>query len=331
MLLNGCGLGFLWHVSMGQLGLLTSQKPVETVLHNGTLSETDQKKLRLILDVRQFAMDQIGLNADRSYTKFVDVGRPFVVYGLSAAPKDALKPYTWWFPIIGRMPYKGYFKEELALREAKTLQERGYDTYVRGVSAYSTLGYFNDPILSTMLAYHEFSLIHTIIHELVHRTVWIDGSVSFNESFANFVADKGVKAYLTHRDGANAPSYQLYQDIQADREVFRAYMLDIMSQLEALYREPISHEAKLERREAIFEAARTNYPSVFNEMKTKSYRQYFEREPLNNAVLLSFRRYNQDISFFEDALAKHGGDLGRMITAFKQLEEKDIPASFRTP
>jgi predicted aminopeptidase len=121
MLLNGCGIGFLWHVSMGQLGLLTRQQRVDTVLHDGTLSEEDQKKLRLALDVRQFAIDQIGLKADRSYTKFVDVGRPYVVYGLSAAPKDALKPYTWRFPIVGRVPYKGYFDKELALREAKIL------------------------------------------------------------------------------------------------------------------------------------------------------------------------------------------------------------------
>lgn len=315
---------------MGQLGLLTGQQRVETILRGGTLSEKDRKQLRLALDVRQFAIDQLGLNADRSYTKFVDVGRPYVVYGLSAAPQDALTPYTWRFPIIGRVPYKGYFKKELALREAKTLQEQGYDTYVRGVRAYSTLGYFNDPILSTMLGYHEFSLINTIIHELVHRTVWLKGSVSFNESFANFVANKGVKSYLTHRDGENAPSYQLYQNVQADRQVFRAYMLDIVSQLDALYREPISREAKLQRRQAIFEAARTNYPSVFPKMKTKSYQRYFEGRQLNNAVLLSFRRYHQDTSFFENALEQNGGDLRRMIVAFKELRKEDIPTSFRT-
>ncbi|PON19083.1 aminopeptidase [Candidatus Entotheonella serta] len=330
LLLNGCSIGFLWHVSMGQLGLLTRQKRVEKILHDDTLSEKDRKKLRLALDVRQFAIDHIGLNADKSYTKFVDVGRPYVVYGLSAAPKDALKPYTWRFPIVGRVPYKGYFKKTLAEREAKTLQQQGYDTYVRGVRAYSTLGYFNDPILSTMLEYHEFSLINTIIHELVHRTVWIDGSVSFNETFANFVANRGGVAYLMHRDGANARSHQLYQDIQADQKVFRAYMLDIVSQLESLYREPISREAKLERREAIFVSARTNYPGVFPQMKTQSYRRYFEGRQLNNAVMLSFRRYNQDMSFFEDALAQNGGDLRRMINAFKQLGKEDIPASFRT-
>ncbi len=330
MLLNGCGAGFLWHVSMGQLGLLTRQQRVETILSQGTLSEDDRNKLRLILNVRQFAIDEIGLNADRSYTKFVDVGRPYVVYGVSAAPKDALVPYTWRFPIVGPMPYKGYFKKEPALRQAKTLQAQDYDTYVRGIRAYSTLGYFNDPILSTMLTYPEFVLIRTIIHELVHRTVWVKGSVSFNESFANFVGDKGAQAFLTHRDGANSPVHRRYRDIEADRDILRAYMLDIVSQLEALYGEPVSRENKLERREVIFTAAETNYPSVFPKMKTKLYRRYFEGRQLNNAVMLSFRRYNQDMSFFETALADNGGDLRRMIEAFKKLGKEDIPESFRT-
>ena len=315
---------------MGQLGLLANQEQVDAMLRDGALSEAEQEKLRLVLDVRQFAIEQLGLNADRSYTKFVDVGRPYVVYNVSAAPKDSLEPYTWRFPIVGRAPYKGYFKKSLALREAEKLQQRGYDTYVRGVRAYSTLGYFNDPILSTMLSYHDFSLMDTIIHELVHRTVWVEGSVSFNESLASFVAKRGVKAYLMRRDGEHAPSRQLYEDIQADRQVFRTYMLDIVSQLEALYREPIAREAKLQRREAIFEAARADYPSVFPRMKTQTYRRYFEGRKLNNAVMLSFRRYHRNAGFFEAALAQHGGDLRRMIAAFQTLQKEDIPASFRT-
>ncbi len=315
---------------MGQLGLLTRQQQVESILSEGTLSEEDRDKLRLVLDVRQFAVDEIGLNADRSYTKFVDVGRPYVVYGVSAAPKDALVPYTWHFPFVGRVPYKGYFKKAPALRQAKALEAKGYDTYVRGVRAYSTLGYFNDPVLSTMLAYPEFVLIRTIIHELVHRTVWVKGSVSFNESFANFVGDKGALAFLTQRDGANSPAHQRYRDMEVDRNIFRAYMLDIVSQLEALYGEPVSLEDKLKRRKVIFTAARTNYPSIFPKMKTQLYRRYFEGRQLNNAVMLSFRRYNQDMSFFETALADQNGDLSAMVNAFKQLGKEDIPKSFRT-
>ena len=218
-LLNGC---FLWHVSVGQLKLLARRQPLEEVLSQATLSEEEQNKLRLIMRVRLFAMEQLGLHVDDSYTTFVDVGGPYVTYNVSAAPKDALHPYVWWFPIVGRVPYKGYFNKDAALRQARKLEARGYDTYVRGVRAYSTLGYFDDPILSSMLAYPDFALIDTIIHELVHRTVWVKGSVSFNESLASFVAAKGVQAYLVAQHGADAPSLRLYRDLQADAQVFRA-------------------------------------------------------------------------------------------------------------
>jgi predicted aminopeptidase len=201
-LLNGCAVGFLWHVSVGQLKLLSRRQPVEEVLRQAVLSEEEQDKLRLIMQVRLFAMEQLGLHADDSYTTFVDVGGPYVTYNVSAAPKDALHPYLWWFPIVGRVPYKGYFNQEAALRQAHKLEVRGYDTYVRGVRAYSTLGYFEDPILSSMLAYPDFALIDTIIHELVHRTVWVRGSVSFNESLASFASRSGVarrEVKLRHR------------------------------------------------------------------------------------------------------------------------------------
>jgi predicted aminopeptidase len=326
-LLNGC---FLWHVSVGQLKLLARRQPVEEVLSQATLSEQEQHKLRLIMRVRLFATEQLGLHVDDSYTTFVDVGGPYVTYNVSAAPKDALRPYVWWFPIVGRVPYKGYFNKDAALRQAHKLEARGYDTYVRGVRAYSTLGYFDDPILSSMLAYPDFALIDTIIHELVHRTVWVKGSVSFNESLASFVADKGVQAYLAAQHGADAPPSRLYQDLQADAQVFRSYMHGVVQRLETLYQGPLSRAEKLRQREQIFAAAVSDYPSVFPRMKTKRYRRYFERRTLNNAVLLSFRRYNRDMSFFERAFAAHGGDIRRLIDFFKTLRPGDIPETFRT-
>ena len=330
-LLSGCGIGFLWHVSVGQLSLLSRRQPVEEALQGGGLSAKERDKLHLILDVRRFAIEHLGLHADDSYTTFVDVGGPFVSYNVSAAPKDALEPYIWRFPIVGQVPYKGYFKKPGAIREAQKLKEQGYDTYVRGVRAYSTLGYFNDPILSSMLAYPDFALIQTIIHELVHQTVWINGSVSFNESLASFVADKGARAYLTQRDGEASPAYRHYVDIQADNQVFRTYMHGVVKRLEALYQRPLSREEKLHRREVVFAEARDQYPKVFPQMRTQWYRRYFKRRPLNNAVLLSFRRYNQDMSFFETALASHNGDLSAMLMAFQSLRAEDIPAVFQTP
>ncbi len=328
--LNGCGVGFIWHVAVGQAGLLARQQPIEHVLQKASLSEPERQKLRLILAVRTFAIEHLGLHADGSYTTFVDVGGPYVTYNVSAAPKDALRPYIWRFPIVGRVPYKGFFKKKYALHEARKLREKGYDTYVRGVRAYSTLGYFNDPILSSMLTYHDFALMRTILHEMVHQTVWVKGSVSFNESLANFVANKGAQAYLIWRHGADSPRYRHYQDLRVDAVVFQEYMHAIVTRLEQLYTGQLSRAQKLQQRERIFAEAKTNYPQVFPRMKTKRYQRYFERRQLNNAVMLSFRRYHRDTRFFEAAWAAQGGDVRRLIAYFETFRPDQIPAKFRT-
>jgi predicted aminopeptidase len=327
--LTGCSVGYLWHVTVGQASLLVRQQPVDDVLHDSQLNDAERQKILLILDVRTFAMEQLGLNLSESYTTFVRVDGPYVSYTVSAAPKDALQPYSWYFPIVGRVPYKGYFKKEYALQEEQKLLAAGYDTYVRGVRAFSTLGYFNDPILSCMLTYNDAALINTIIHELLHQTVWIKGHVSFNESLADFVGEHGTLAYLTQRYGAAAPEVQHYRDVQADAKIFEAYIHALIERLEALYQQPVSRDDKLHRREQLFAEAQTAYPVVFPAMKTTYYQRYFERRTLNNAVLLSFQQYNRDTSFFEQALAEHGGDLRQMIAAFKTLRAEQLPASFR--
>ena len=326
--LSGCSIGYLWHVTLGQAKLLTRQQAVEDVLHDSQLSTAEQQKIRLILDVRTFATEQLGLNMSESYTTFVRVDGPYVSYAVSAAPKDALQPYTWRFPIVGRVPYKGYFQKDYALQEEQKLAAQGYDTYVRGVRAFSTLGYFNDPILSCMLTYDDATLINTIIHELLHQTVWIKGNVSFNESLANFIGEQGTLVYLTQRYGAASPEVQHYRDVRADARVFEAYMHALIERLKALYQQPISREDKLHRREQLFADAKTGYPAVFPDMKTPYYRRYFERRLLNNAILLSFQQYHSDGSFFEQALAEHNDDLRQMIAAFKTLRSEQIPASF---
>ncbi len=328
LFLNGCGVGYLWHVTTGQMSLLSRQQPVEELLQSTTLSDKEQKKIRLILDARTFTIEQLGMDASGSYTTFVQVEGPYVSYNLSAAPKDALRSYIWRFPIVGRLPYKGFFKKEKAIREQRKLDAQGYDTFVRGVRAYSTLGYFDDPILSSMLRWHDFTLINTIIHELLHRTVWIKGNVSFNESLANFIGEKGTIAFLARRYGETSAELQHYQDMRADAAVFQAYMRALIDRLEALYRLPLSVEEKRNRREPLFAAAERNYSTVFPRMKTTYYRRYLERQTLNNAVLLSFRRYHRNTSYFENTLAAHEGDLRRMIAYFKTLRSDQLPERF---
>jgi predicted aminopeptidase len=330
LLLNGCGVGYIWHVAVGQASLLARQQPVEDVLQSSHLSEQERQKIRLILDVKAFAIEHLGLRPSSSYSTFVRLDGPYVSYNLSAAYKDALQPYTWHFPILGRMPYKGFFNKEYALREEQQLAAQGYDTDLRGIRAFSTLGYFTDPILSSMLGYDDFALSNTIIHELLHQTVWIKGNVSFNESLASFIGDKGTLAYLTWRYGAGSEQAQYYQDVLDDDKVFETYVQALIQRLDTLYHEPISREEKLQRREQLFDAAKTAYPTVFPQMKTAYYQRFFERRTLNNAMLLSFHRYNRNPAFFEQMLAAHGGDLRQMIVACKTLRRDEIPADFRT-
>jgi len=328
--LSGCGIGYLCHVAVGQAAVLARQRPVEEALHDARLTSQEQQKLRRILEVRTFAITQLGLYDSKSYTTFVQLDRPYVSYNLSAAPADALTPYVWRFPLLGSMPYKGFFDKEYALREQRALDEQGYDTYLRGVRAYSTLGYFDDPILSSMLAYDDVFLINTIIHEMLHQPVWIKGSVSFNESLANFVGEHGTLAYLQQRYGVDAPEYQHYRALRADALVFEEYMQALIARLEALYHESRSREDKLRRKAQLLAEAAAAYPEVFPRMQTTRYRSFFERQPLNNAVLLAFRVYHRHTTFFAQALAEQGGDLRRMIAYFKTLRADQMPTKFRT-
>src|SRR5262245_26207275 len=150
--LNGCGIGYLWHVTVGQATILFHQRPVEDVLHDARLTPQEQHKLHLILAVRSFAITQLDLHESKSYTTFVQLDRPYVSYNLSAAAPDAFKPYVWRFPILGRMPYKGFFDKDYALHEQHALEEQAYDTYLRRLQAYSAFGCCTDPTLTTMLS-----------------------------------------------------------------------------------------------------------------------------------------------------------------------------------
>ena len=330
LFLNGCGVGHLWHLAKGQADLLRQRRPVQEALQEDQLSDVQRDKIRLVLKVRAFGIEHLGLHDSATYTTFVHLDRPFVSYNLTASPVDAIEPYVWRYPVVGRMPYQGFFSKNDALAAQLELQQRGYDTYLRGVRAYSTLGYFADPILSSMLSYPDGALIETVLHEMLHQTVWIKGHVSFNESLASFVGQKGAEAYLAHHDGVDSPAYRDYLDRRAAADLLRAHLQQLISRLQELYQEPISRAEKLRRREALFDEAVATYPTLFPRMKTHTYRRFFEGRILNNALLLSFRVYNRDTAFFDAALAR-AGDLRSAIAYFKTLRARDLPDMFRTP
>lgn len=227
-------LGYFWHLTKGQMSLLWRAKPISRVLKDDKLDPTLRDGLMLVQDIRAFARDEIGLATSRNYTTFVDIGKGPVSWNLVVCAKDQLSPESWTYPVVGTVPYRGYFQSEQAIAAQEEFQAAGFDTYLRGVSAYSTLGWFPDPILSTMLRYSEADLADLIIHELTHATLWIEGDVTFNESLASFVGEAGALKWLEAKYGADAPVVIQVQDARADAIVFRKFMHGIATQLDTI-------------------------------------------------------------------------------------------------
>ena len=179
--------------------ILSRREPIsEIVARPGVPAET-KEKLKLVLAARQYAKDSLKLRVKDSFTTYSRLDHDTLVLLLSAAYRDTLKPYTWWFPVVGRVPYKGYFDFDEARRTAREMEREGFDTYLRPADAFSTLGFFNDPLLSTTLKSDTLSLANTVIHEVTHNTFYASGQAPFNESFAMFVGARGSAAFFRSR------------------------------------------------------------------------------------------------------------------------------------
>ena len=192
---TGCQFTYLVKSGYEQAKILARRVPLEEALNDASTSEDVKSKLRLAREAREFAERHLGLTKTNNYTSFVTLDRPDVSYVISAAPEYKLEAYLWSYPIVGSLPYKGFFEEAEAKEEATKMHSDGFDTHVRGVSAYSTLGYFNDPILSSMVRYKDEDLVNLIIHESVHATLYVKSSADFNERMAVFLGNKGTEAF----------------------------------------------------------------------------------------------------------------------------------------
>ena len=179
--------------------ILARRKPIATIIADASTDAALRAKLQLVLDARRFAIDSLGLTAQQEFTTFSRLDRDTLVLVLSAAYRDSLAFRTWWFPVVGNVPYKGFFDFEQGRREAKQVDADGYDAVLRPASAFSTLGYFNDPLLPTTLALDTLELANTIIHELVHTTYYAPGQAVFNESLANFAGSRGAERFFRAR------------------------------------------------------------------------------------------------------------------------------------
>ncbi|MGH7771590.1 MAG: aminopeptidase [Candidatus Binatia bacterium] len=322
-LLSGCSPFYVLQAAYEQGKILWRRESIERVLQKPDLDSETKEKLKLVLAVREYAGESLGLRVGGSYASYSYVDRPVVSYVLMAAPKTDLDPYTWWFLFVGRVPYKGFFSEQAAKTEAESLHAQGYDTYVRTAPAYSTLGWFDDPLLKHLLRYDKITLAEVIFHELLHSTLFVKGAVDFNESLANFVGNRAAILFFRDRYGEGSPEHLRANQAWEEELEFSLFIAEMVRSLRDLYgKKDVAEEEKLRLREEIFSRSQKEWSRRIESRPAHQYRG-FGKQNVNNAVIAHYLLYVKDLALFESLYQARGKDLPRLL----ELIEKSIPNS----
>ena len=309
LLLGGC---YLPRAAWEEAKILARREPIHELVADRRVSPETRTKLRLVLDARTFAADSLGLDPGKSFTTFSDVGRDTLVLVLSAARRDSLAGYSWRYPVVGRLPYRGFFDLDDALKAARELEAKGYDTYLRTADAFSTLGWFDDPLLSTTLRHDSLDLANTVIHEITHSTFFPKGQAVFNESFASFVGARGAEAFFRARGSMRTA--ELSDAAWQDQKVLSAFWASLSRSLDSAFTaHPGSRERRLLARDTVYTSARVALrDSVVPLLRTIGPR-YAERVPLNNAYVLARVVYAKELAMFDEVYRAEGRDLRATI------------------
>ncbi|HEY4132835.1 MAG TPA: aminopeptidase [Gemmatimonadaceae bacterium] len=303
---------YLLRAAWAEGHILANRRSINAIVADPATPLPTAAKLRLVLDARRFAIDSIGLVAKQSFTTYSPLDRDTLVLVLSGAYRDKLASYTWWFPIVGSVPYKGYFDFPGAKKAASQLEARGFDVYLRPSPAFSTLGWFNDPLLSTSLHADTLELANTVIHELTHNTYYAPGSAVFNESFANFVGSRGSAWFFRSR-GAGAAAGVADARWSDEKTLARFWALLYYRVDSAFRAHPSDSLARLSVRDSLYRAARTMLvDSLGPRLRTIGPRS-LEHVRLDNAALLAHRLYDTDLDLFDQIWVIEHGDLRRTV------------------
>lgn len=305
----------------GQVKILYDAEPIEKKLKDDTFPDSLKAKLLLIQEIKKFAHDSLRLNVLKNYSKVYDQkGKP-VLWVITATRAFAMQAYEWDFPFLGHVSYKGFFEKERGEPELKKLKEYGYDVDYRPVSGWSTLGWFEDPILSNMLRRSEGQLAELIIHELTHATLYLPGSVDYNENFATFVGEHGAMQFLKYKYGTNGIPYTNYKQYQQDEEIYGDYMIKAVHALDSLYQHFPPHLHRTQK-------LRLKYRKIASILKgieqlqlfhPERYRFKFKEETLpNNTYFMSFYRYRKQQNEFDNTPILTAKDLSHFILHHKE-------------
>jgi predicted aminopeptidase len=329
--LAGCQISYLFQAAAGQFRFLYNAVPVEEVLQQDSLSAEEKRRLALVARIKDFGENELGLKKSDNY-ETINLKDRFNVYTVSASPKDKLALMTWWFPVVGHVPYLGFFDLEAARKERDSLLAKDLDTFVGRAEAYSTLGWFRDPLSLHLLQGSDLNLVETLLHEMTHTTLYVKGQGEFNESLAQLVGKRGALLFFERTFGPSHPATLEARDSILDEVLFSTYLVSLLYELDALYQDKlISYETKLSEREKIFARQMEKFGDLKGRMRTKRFAA-FGQPGLNNAYLMSVSLYHRHFNLFESVLARKGNDLKGLLLFFEDLsrrEKEDLVAKTR--
>nr|WP_292771517.1 aminopeptidase [Mesorhizobium sp.] len=311
----------------GHVTIMTARQDVAKLIENPSTSEELRKRMEDARAIRQFAIDELGLPDNRSYRSYVDIGRDAVTWAVFAAPELSLVPRTWCVPVYGCVPYRGYFSREKAVEFARELQGQGLDVYIGGVTAYSTLGWSSDPLLSTMFAQGETDLAAVVFHELAHQRVYTAGDSEFNEAFAVAVETTGVRRWL--RAAGDTAGLRRYEADRKRRAEFIALVSRTREELARIYAGSGSVDEKRDAKAKVIDRLRARYRQV-RDGRWRGFRGYdgWFDAPINNAKLAAVSVYSDQVDEFIRLFDLCSGDYTRFYASVQYLGRLDKAGRF---
>ncbi|AMN45734.1 putative aminopeptidase [Steroidobacter denitrificans] len=318
MVSSGC---YLMQAAAGQMEITARRQPIATLLADANTPAALRGRLAYVAEARDFAVRELGLPDNGSYRSYADLERPYVVWNVFATEEFSVEPRRWCFPIAGCVVYRGYFSEASAQRYARRLRAAGKDTAVSGVSAYSTLGHFDDPVLSTMLGWSDARLAATVFHELAHQVIYLPGESRFNESFAMVVEEAGLERWLMQR--GQPDELADWRQRRRREAMFIRALLHTREQLRSLYASDLPTARKRERKQYAFGLLKLEYARMREVWHgSHGYDAWFDRT-LNNAHLVPAATYHGCVPGLRRLLASVGGDLPRFYERVRMLAKLD--------
>ena len=329
-LLASCStLNYYTQAAQGQLSLLSNARPIDDWLADPATTSSLRHRLEAARQIRHFAVQQMGLPDNDSYKNYAALKRQYVLWNVVATPELSLKPLQWCFPVAGCVNYRGYYSKDEAHAYANELRAQGRDVEVGGVSAYSTLGWFSDPLISTFINYPDAELARLIFHELAHQVTYVQGDSRFNESFASAVEEAGVELWL-ERYG-NPAMREGYARYSVRRKDFLALLLKYRKELERTYAAIVPDEQKRIGKARLFIALKEEYQVLKANWGGYAGYDRFFAEPLSNAHLASIATYNDYVPAFRAMLRKEKsfGAFYRKVNRLAKLDKSERQQALR--